>query len=120
MGIIEVTETATVMPLPWQMIFYLAVGTVDGIVVSLFTRPTEAEKIERYYALQRTPVLEVEEPSSEACQLPEGAKTLPRKVFFPDTDLEISIPSKRSVTGFAIGWVCVISIILFVYWISLG
>ena len=120
MGMVTISDSVAAIPLPWQMIFYLVVGTVVGVVVSLFTRPTESDKIERYYALQRTPVLEEEPPMLEPCQLPKDVTTLPRNVFFPNTNLEIAKPSRRSVTGFALGWVAVITIIVFVYWISMG
>lgn len=120
LGIVALSETTSAISLPWQMIFYLLVGTLAGITVSLFTQPTDPEKVDRYYALQRTPVLEEEQPNSESCQLPPDTKPLPRRVFFPDTDLEIPIPSKRSIYGFTVGWFCVITIIVFVYWISKG
>lgn len=120
LGLVSFSETTASIPLPWQMIFYLVVGTLVGIVVSLFSTPTDPAKVERYYALQRTPVLEEEPSLQEPCQLPEGANTLPRNVFFPNTNLEIAKPTQRSVVGFALGWVAVISIIVFVYWISMG
>jgi Na+/proline symporter len=113
------TDGAVSISLPWQMIFYLTTGLIAGIVVSLFTRRTDAEKIERFYTLLRTPILEDEANPSEPCLIPVNSSPLPRRVFFPTSELEIPIPTKRSITGFAIGWICVISIILFVYWISL-
>lgn len=106
--------------LPWQMILYLSAGLVAGIVVSLFTQRTDPEKLERYYTLLRTPVLTEEGNQMESCQIPEGLSPLPRRVFFDNFELEIPVPSRRSITGFSIGWICVISIILFVYWISVG
>jgi Na+/proline symporter len=106
--------------LPWQMILYLSVGFAVGIVVSLLTRRTDAEKLDRYYALLRTPVLAEEDNPPEPCHIPEGLSPLPRKVMLDVFELEIPVPSLRAVTGFAIGWACVISIILFVYWISIG
>ncbi len=104
--------------LPWQMILYLSAGLIVGVVVSLFTQRSNPEKVERFYTLQRTPVLEPEVNAPEPCTLPQGARPLPRRVFFPNSELEIPIPSKRSIVGFSIGWICVISIILVVYWIS--
>ena len=102
------------------MILYLSTGLFAGIAVSFFTKRTDPEKLERYYALLRTPVLTEEGNPAEPCQIPEGLKPLPRRVFFANTELEIPVPSKRSITGFTIGWICVISIILLVYWISVG
>ncbi|MBT3481329.1 MAG: sodium:solute symporter family protein [Opitutales bacterium] len=106
------------LSLPWQMILYLSVGLLVGVLVSLFTKQSNPEKIERYYALLRTPVIKEEPDTPVPCVLPAGSIPLPRRVFFSNTNLEIPIPSKRSIIGFSIGWACVISIILLVYWIS--
>ena len=106
------------LSLPWQMILYLSVGLLVGVLVSLFTKQSNPEKIERYYALLRTPVIKEEPDTPVPCVLPAGSIPLPRRVFFSNTNLEIPIPSKRSIIGFSIGWACVISIVLFVYWIS--
>ena len=106
------------LSLPWQMILYLSAGTIVGIIVSLLTRQSDPKNVARYYALLRTPVIEEEPNTPEPCMLPEGSNPQPRRVFFSNTDLEIPVPSKRSIVGFSIGWACVISIILFVYWIS--
>ncbi len=108
----------TAISLPWQMIFYLTVGFAAGFFISLMTRRTESTKLERFYTLLRTPVIEEEPNLKEPCTLPDRAQTLPRRVLFPNTELEIGIPSKRSITGFAAGWACVAAIILSVYWIS--
>ena len=117
--LVVLTDTTASISLPWQMIFYLTTGVIVGIVVSLFTHRTDPEKIDRFYTLLRTPVLENEPNTPESCIIPAGSSPLPRRVFFPNTELEIPIPTKRSITGFTIGWVCVISIILFVYWLSM-
>lgn len=117
-GAIVLTESVPAVSLPWQMILYLTTGLLVGIIVSLFTQRSDSEKVDRFYTLLRTPVLEEEPDNSEPCVLPANAKPHARRVFFPNTELEIPIPSKRSMTGFAIGWICVISIILFVYGIS--
>lgn len=114
------SHVITDMSLPWQMILYLSVGLIAGIGVSLFTKPTNPENLERYYALLRTPVLTEEGNPGEPCQIPQGMIPLPRRVIFPSTQLEIPVPSKRALSGFLIGWFCVITIILGVYWISIG
>jgi len=101
--------------LPWQMVLYLSTGLTLGIIVSLFTRRTDAKKLDRYYALQRTPVWTEEGNQPEPCTLPEGATPLPRQMLFPSTELEISRPTRRTVVGFLAGWVCVAAIIGFVY-----
>lgn len=117
-GFVEQSDSVSSVSLPWQMIFYLAIGTAVGIVASFFTAKPDSEKIKRYYTLLRTPVLKPESSSIEPCTLPEGIPQLPRRVFFPNTDLEIPIPTKRSLVGFLIGWLCVVAIIAFVYYIS--
>ncbi len=96
--------------LPWQMLFYLVVGTVVGVVVSLLTRPVAREKLDNFYALTRTPIVRGEEPG-EPCTIPEGTETLPRRSLLPFASLEIPVPSLTSVAGFAIGWACVAALI---------
>lgn len=104
------------MYLPWQMLFYLTTGTIAGIVVSLFTRPVDAEKLERFYALVRTPVRPGEQPP-EPCTLPADAVVPPRRVLLPSTSLEIPIPSKGAVAGFLAGWGAVGALIGVFVWI---
>jgi Na+/proline symporter len=106
------SHDAKAMYLPWQMVFYLSIGTAGAIIVSLLTRPSSEEKLERFYALTRTPVSpgeQIEEP----CTLPDGAKTSPSRRLFPFFNLEIQIPSIHSMIGFSVGWVLVLGLILF-------
>ena len=105
--------------LPWQMVFYLSAGLVAGIVVSLFTRPVAKDKLEDFYALLRTPVKPGEHVDAP-CTLPVGAVVPQRRNLFPNTSLEIAIPSRLSVLGFLIGWGCVAAIIYSVYLIARG
>ncbi|MHC4356300.1 MAG: sodium:solute symporter family protein, partial [Planctomycetota bacterium] len=58
--------------LPWQMVFYLSVGLVAGIVVSLLTKPVSGKKLDNFYALVRTPVTPGEQPAVP-CTLSEDA-----------------------------------------------
>ncbi len=103
--------------LPWQMLFYLAGGTLVGIIVSFFTKPVAKEKLDNFYALIRTPV-KLGEKVAAPCTLPEGAVVPEKRNIFPNTNFEISIPSLTSVVGFAIGWACVAAIIGSVYLIA--
>jgi Na+/proline symporter len=103
--------------LPWQMILYLGTGLVSGIVVSLVTQPVAKEKLDRFYALIRTPITPGEQVSA-ACTLPEGAVVPEKRNIFPNTNLEFAIPSRTSVIGFLIGWVCVAAIVCSVYLIA--
>ncbi|MFB0555355.1 MAG: sodium:solute symporter [Phycisphaerae bacterium] len=103
--------------LPWQMVFYLSAGTIVGIVVSLFTRPVPEEKLDNFYALVRTPVKPGEQVSLP-CTLPDDAEVPEKRNIFPNTSLEIAIPSRTSVVGFLAGWACVAAIIYSVYLIA--
>ena len=103
--------------LPWQMAFYLSAGLLAGIVVSLFTRPTDEEQLEHFYALIRTPVTHGEQVE-KACTLPEGAVVPEKRQLFPNTSLEFLVPSKTSVVGFLIGWACVAALICTVFSIA--
>ncbi len=103
--------------MPWQMLFYLSAGTIAGIVVSLFTRPVAKEKLDNFYALVRTPV-KLGEQVSVPCTLPDDAVVPQKRNIFPNTSLEMQIPSRTSVVGFLVGWVFVAAIIYSVYLIA--
>ncbi len=105
--------------LPWQMILYLGAGLTSGIVVSLLTRPVASEKLENFYALTRTPV-KLGEQVDKPCTLPVGAVVPERRNVFPNTSLEVAIPSRISVVGFLAGWACVAAIVACVYMIANG
>lgn len=105
--------------LPWQMIFYLAAGLSAGIVVSLLTKPVAKEKLDNFYALVRTPV-KLGERVPASCVLPSDAVVPEKRNIFPNSNLEIPIPSLTSVLGFLTGWGCVAIIIFFVYLIARG
>jgi len=105
--------------LPWQMVFYLAAGTIAGIVVSLFTRPVSEEKLESFYALLRAPI-KPGEVITKPCTLPAGAVVLPKRNLFPNTNLEIPVPTLTSVLGFLAGWAAAALIVLTVYMIAVG
>jgi len=112
-----VKDGAAEVYLPWQMVFYLSAGTIVGIVVSLFTKPVSEEKLDNFYALVRTPVKSGEQVSVP-CTLPDDALVPEKRNIFPNTSLEIAIPSRTSVVGFLAGWVCVAAIIYSVYLIA--
>jgi Na+/proline symporter len=103
--------------LPWQMIFYLSAGIIVGIVVSLFTKAVPKEKLDNFYALVRTPV-KPDEQVPVPCTLPEDVVVPEKRNIFPNTNLEIAIPSRTSVVGFLAGCVCVAAIIYSVYLIA--
>jgi Na+/proline symporter len=101
--------------LPWQMLFYLLGGLLGGLLGSLLTKPKDKQELDDFYALLRTPVQSEEQPTIP-CTLPEGVVAPPRRVFFPNSSLELPIPSKRAMAGFLIGWACVGVIVGVVAW----
>jgi len=119
MRFIFVKDGVPAVYLPWQMVFYLSAGTIAGIVVSLVTKPVAKAKLDNFYALVRTPVKPGEQVETP-CTLPEGTVVPPSRKLLPNSNLEISIPSRSSVIGFLIGWVCVAAIIYSVYLIAKG
>jgi Na+/proline symporter len=104
------------LALPWQMIFYLAAGTLTGVVVSLITRRESREKLDSFYACLRTPV-RPDEPETEPFTLPAGVTPAPRRVLIDHPDLEIPRPSRTGVFGFLAGWVAVGALVAVFYWI---
>ena len=96
--------------LPWQMIFYLTSGFTSGIVASLLSAPVPEKRLDRFYELVRTPVLEEEAPSAP-CTLPAGVKACSARKLLPIQSLEIYVPSRRSMIGFVIGWAVVLTLI---------
>jgi Na+/proline symporter len=103
--------------LPWQIAFFLMAGLVAGVAVSVFTRRVDGEKLERFYALLRTPVKEGE-VVDEPCTLPVDAEVPPRRLLFPAwTGLEILVPSLRSIIGFLAGWAAVALLVGAFVWI---
>ena len=118
----KVVDGSTIMAvvLPWQMVFYLSGSLLAGILVSLLTQtsthPTSHQEVRlnQFYALLRTPVKAGEEPPGP-CQLPPGVIPGPRRVFLPQTRLEIPIPGRRAILGFSAGWACVIALLAGIY-----
>lgn len=96
--------------IPWQMVFYLTAGFVSGIIVSLFTTRPDAEQLECFYEVMRTPV-QPDEEIVTPCRLPANVTAAPRRVFFPNTELEIPLPTWKAASGFVVGWLLVAGII---------
>lgn len=110
-GFVSVKPDGLVVHLPWQMIFYLAGGTLAGVVVSLLTPPVSPDKLERFYALTRTPVAPGEH-TEVSCTLPEGTVVPPRRNLLPGSGFELPVPTRASVIGFLIGVAGVVGIIV--------
>lgn len=115
--LVVVKNDTLAMYLPWQMLFYLAAGTLAGIIVSLFTKPVVAEKLDRFYSLIRTPVRAGEKVPAP-CTLPADAVVGPRRNLLPSKNIELPVPSLRSVTGFFVGLALAAVLILSVYLIT--
>ncbi len=107
---------ATVVYLPWQILFYSSVASLVGIVVSLLTPAVDPTKLNRFYQLSRTPV-QTGEDGLRPCTLPEGAPTADRPMLLSTGGLEIPMPSKTSVIGFVTVWLLVGGIIGAFVWI---
>jgi Na+/proline symporter len=103
--------------LPWQMVLYLSTGFILTVLVSLLTKPIPEEKLDNFYALVRTPVRPGEQVDAP-CTLPSDTVVPEKRSLFPNTGLEILIPSRSSVLGFMVGWGCVAAIIYSVYLIA--
>ncbi|MBN1902924.1 sodium:solute symporter family protein [Candidatus Sumerlaeota bacterium] len=95
------------MSLPWQMVFYLSIGVLLGVIVSLFTKPVPEEKLERFYELVRTPVMKGEPAPETPCLIPEGIQVPPKRLIFNKFGLEILVPSRMSIIGFILSWILV-------------
>jgi len=104
------------LSLPWQMIFYLSVGLVVMVGVSLATKPPAKERLDRVYECLRTPVMPGE-PEVEPLTLPEGTKPAPRSVLIDHPNFELMKPSLVSVLGFLVSWVAVGLLIAAFIWI---
>lgn len=95
---------------PWRIALYMASALTAAVVVSLLTKPVAQEKLDRFYALIRTPVVRGEEVK-EPCTLPEGVVPPDRRVFGRALGLEIPMPSRVSWQGFLAGWAAMAALI---------
>ncbi|MEM7385242.1 MAG: sodium:solute symporter family protein [Verrucomicrobiota bacterium] len=95
---------------PWVILAYLTAGVGIGMAVSLVTRPGPKERLDRYYALTRTPV-RVGETVETPCTLPAGTPPAERALLFAKGGFEIPRPSKTAWLGFGAGWLGIIILI---------
>jgi len=106
--------------LPWRMVCYLTTSLVVMVVVSLLTRPTSKEKLDRFYACLRTPV-GPDEPETKPFTLPPGVAPAPRRLLVDLPGFEIPMPSRVGVVGVVTATAAVVAFIAAVYWVfSLG
>lgn len=112
------TTAACVVSLPWQMVFYLVTAATVCIVTSWLTPKVRADKLDRFYDLMRTPV-HPGEVLPVPCRLPEAVPAAPRRPLVPFIkSLEIQVPSRTTVLGFAVGWAIVAAMIGGFYWLT--
>jgi hypothetical protein len=98
------------------MIFYLSVGLVVMVTVSLATRPPDEENLNRVYECLRTPVKKGE-PEVEPLTLPASTKPAPRSVLFNHPDFEIMKPRRVDTLGFLVSCLGVGLLICAFIWI---
>jgi Na+/proline symporter len=101
--------TATVYK-PWEILAYMVAATTAGVVVSLLTRPVPKEKLDRYYALTRTPI-QKGEVIEAPCTFPPGVTPASREMWTTALGLEIPKPSGNAVLGFLGGCLAVVVLI---------
>jgi len=102
----------------WQILCYLVGGFGSGLLVSLFTPRVPEKQLDRVFNAIKTPVKEAEPHTPEPFMLPPNlAVAQPRKLI-DHPDLEIYVPSKIALGGFAVFWACVAALIGFVYWMA--
>lgn len=95
---------------PWQITFYLGGGLLAGVIVSLLTKRVDSGRLDRFFALTRTPV-QPDEEIEEPCSLPKGVEPANHPMLISAFDLEIPVPSWNSAIGFFVGWVCIAALI---------
>ena len=104
---------------PWQILGYMTIASVTGIIVSVFTKPVAKSKLDRFYGLVRTPVQQGED-IDRPCELPPGVAPGIRRMITTAFGLEIPMPSRASAIGFIAAWVAVAVLIgafvAFVWW----
>ncbi len=104
--VVQDKDGTWVVYLPWQMVSYLSVSLTLGVVVSWLTPMVDVAKLDRFYALLRTPIGPNEEIETP-CTLPPETLVPPRRVFMPNSSFEIPIPTAWALSGFLLGWVLV-------------
>lgn len=95
---------------PWRIALYMSAAVVAGVVVSLLSRPVSRERLDRFYALSRTPVT-TGERIVEPCMLPAGVEPPARRMLIQRAGLEVPMPSSTSLWGFAAGWLAVFGLV---------
>jgi len=95
---------------PWVVLIYTVAAVIAGVGVSLITPKVPSEKLDLFYNLTRTPVVEGE-VVTQPCTLPTGVDAAERAMLCTAFGLEIPKPSGTSVAGFLAGWAAVAALI---------
>ena len=106
----------TVVYLPWQILFYRISASTVGIIVSLFAPRVSEERLSRFYQRSRTSV-DPNEQIEQPCTLPAARPVADRRMLATAWGLEIPMPSRVSLVGFANAWFLVALIIGDFIWI---
>ncbi len=112
-GFLLFTQHADELHLPRQMVLYLAAGAIVMVVVSLLTRAPDAEQLDRFYSVLRTPV-QPGEVIEAPLTLPRGASPGPQRKLIDHHDFEIQRPTPRGLSGFFLAWGLVATLIALV------
>lgn len=111
-------EAVTIIAQGWQILLYLGTSFLSTIVVSLVSPRVPKEQLDQLFDCIRTPVEEGEEHMATPFTLPDGKEAATPSKIINHPDVEIYVPTKQSVVGFAFFWACVGGLIGFVYWLS--
>ena len=102
-GILRSAKGNDVIYEPWQIVFYLSVAVVAGILASLLTAKPNEDKVKLFHDLIGTTV-QPKEIIEKSCTLPIGVIPASRKKWSKNTSFEICAPSKVSCIGFGLSW----------------
>ncbi|HMJ07118.1 MAG TPA: hypothetical protein VK474_12730 [Chthoniobacterales bacterium] len=100
-GFVKVSAAGAAVQPAWEILFIFITTIAAAVAVSLVTRPVGSDKLERFYALARTPV-SPGEVILEPCTLPEGAVVPEPRLWIAWGDLQIPQPGRRSTVGFLV------------------
>lgn len=113
--VLVVDQGESKVPDSWTMLLYLTAGLVAGVLTSLVTPRTSAEKLDRFYLLLRTPARKGEQVLAP-CTLPADPLP-PAPKLFRHPDIELLRPSLIGVAGFVLACIFVGLIALLPYWL---
>lgn len=94
----------------WQMVFFMSVSILSGIIVSFLTPRQSQEKLDHFYTLMHTPVRSGEVISAP-CTLPADPEPVGKKLFPNSKDIELPKPTLLDIGGFVLAWCAVGAII---------